>query len=262
MIPEWNPHPQNQLCNLRTFDHNLFRDFSIKPFFVVISGQFFNVEFLAVSEDELMNYFTHYEKLIVVKEEFGRGGNEVTIIKSAEFDPGKLIKGKNYVIQPYIEQLDVLRELHPGSVNTFRVKTFLELDGSISVRFVFFRFGTNGSRVDNLASSGKFLFFDAAGKPSESAFDKLCFEVGKKHGNTGFKFSDIRIPAYHEMLEKWKAAHRKFPYVRLIGWDFCIDKEGTPILLEWNADHPHIDTLEAKFGPFFPEWIRSFPSCY
>jgi len=255
ILPQWNPNPQNQLCNLKTFDHKLFTNFSLTPLFLRISDHFFNPEFHVVSEVELMDFFKNYDKLIVVKEEFGRGGKEVTILKSTEFESKKLKSGQNYVIQPFVEQYELLNRLNPNSVNTFRVNTFLEDDGSISVRFVFLRFGTNESKVDNLASGGNLLFFDLEGNPSDSAYDKLGFEIGEKHEKTGFEFSKLIIPRYKEMLEKCKEAHQKYPYVRLIGWDVCFDKEGNPILLEWNADRPHIDALEGKFGPFFPDFI-------
>jgi hypothetical protein len=252
-LPQWNPYPQNQLCNLKTFDHKLFSDFSLTPLFLRISGYFFNSEFQVVSLIELMNFFKNYDNDIVVKEEFGRGGKEVTIMKAVDFDPDKLRSGKNYVIQPFVEQFELLNRLNPNSVNTFRVNTFLEENGIISVKFVFLRFGTNESKVDNLASGGNLLFFDLDGKPSRFAYDKLGSEIGEKHEHTGFDFSKLIIPGYKVMLEKCREAHRKFPYVRLIGWDVCFDKDGNPILLEWNADRPHIDALEGKFGPFFSE---------
>ncbi len=257
ILPQWNPHPQNQLCNLKTFDHKLFIDFSLTPLFLRISDHFFNSEFQLVSEDELMNFFKNYDKVIVVKEEFGRGGEEVLFLKSGEFDPKKLRRGQNYVIQPFIEQYDLLNQLYPSSVNTFRVNTFLEENGSIHVRYVFLRFGSNSARVDNLSFGGKWIFFDMNGKPSDSAYDEHGLESGKTHENTGFEFSKLTIPRFHEMLEKCREAHRKYPYVRMIGWDVCIDKEGKPVLLEWNADQQNIFTFEGKFGPFFPDIVSS-----
>jgi len=257
MLPQWNPYPQNQLCNLKTFDHKLFTNFSLTPLFVKISDHFFNPEFQMVSEIELMDFFKNYDKLIVVKEEFGRGGHEVSILKSTEFEPKKLKRGQNYVIQPFVEQYELLNQLHPHSVNTFRVNTFLEENGSVSVRYAFLRFGSNGVKVDNLSSGGKWVFYDMEGKPSESAYDEHGLEVGKKHENTGFEFSKLIIPKFHEMLEKCKEAHRKFPYIKMIGWDVCFDKEGNPILLEWNADQQNIYAIEGNFGPFFPDIIAS-----
>lgn len=256
LLPKWNPYPHNMVCNFKTFDYRLFGDFVVKPVFSIISGQFFNSDFQWVSMRDAIAFLNEYNSTIVVKEEFGRGGKEVYFINSLEFEPEKLSKRKNYVIQPFIEQYKVLNELYPGSVNTFRVNTFIENDGSISIRFVMLRFGANGSKVDNLASGGKYLFLNSKGVPSEEAYDKLGFGIGSRHENTGYRFLDLEIPMYELMLEKCKDAHRKFPYVRLIGWDVCIDKTGVPRLLEWNADRPHLDTIEAKFGPLFPDFIK------
>lgn len=257
LLPHWNPYPQDQLCNLKTFDHQLFNNFSLTPLFLRISDHFFNPEFQMVSEAELMNFFKNYDRFVVVKEEFGSGGHEVSILRSNEFNPKKLKRGRNYVIQPFVEQYELLNRLNPNSVNTFRVNTFLEENGSISVRYAFLRFGTNEAKVDNLSSGGKWVFFDMEGRPSDSAYDAHGLEVGKKHENTGFEFSKLMIPGFHEMLIKCKEAHRKFPYVRLIGWDVCINKKGNPVLLEWNAGQQNIYAIEANFGPFFPDIIAS-----
>ncbi len=255
ILPHWNPHPQNQLCNLKTFDHRLFSGFSLTPLFLRISDHFYDKDFQLVSEEDVIGFFKKYDKYIVVKEEFGRGGEQVSFMKSEEFNPVMLRKGQNYVIQPFIEQYELLNQLYPKSVNTFRVNTFIEENGSVSVRYVFLRFGTNGARVDNLSYGGKWIYFDLNGKPSESAYDEHGTESGRKHENTGVEFSKLIIPCFQEMLEKCKEAHSKYPYVRMIGWDVCIDKEGNPVLLEWNADQQNIFTFEGKFGPFFADIV-------
>jgi hypothetical protein len=177
---------------------------------------------------------------------------------SSVFVPKILLNKTNCVIQPFVEQYEYLYILYPHSVNTLRVITFVEKDGSVTVRLVFLRFGANGSKVDNLASGGKYLIIDKNGIPSRFAYDDLGFEAGEKHENTGFKFSELEIPQYQDLLDKCIQSHMKFPYVRLIGWDVCITKDGTPKLLEWNADRPHIKTIEGKFGPLFKENFSFF----
>ncbi|GAP44997.1 sugar-transfer associated ATP-grasp [Lentimicrobium saccharophilum] len=253
LLPEWNPSPYNMVCNFKGFDHRIFENFALTPLFIVIRGNFYNSDYQMVSLDQVMLFFREYNKKVVVKEEFGRGGKEVRIFESADFGNIHIEKSKNYVIQPYIEQYQSLNDLYPDSVNTFRVNTFIERDGSISVRLVFLRYGSNGSKVDNLASGGRFIVFDTDGKPAKYACNKLGIDIGERHENTGYLFSELRFPMYGEMLEKCKVAHSRFPYVRIIGWDVCIDKAGVPVLLEWNAGRPHIDIIEGKFGPVFPE---------
>ena len=142
--------------------------------------------------------------------------------------------------------------MYPDSVNTLRVTTFIKNDGSVVVKFVALRFGVDGSKVDNLSSGGQFIYFDADGKPSNRAYDDLGIEIGDRHKNSGYLFSDLKIPMFQEVLEACIRAHRKYPYDRLVGWDVCINETGKPILLEWNTN-PGFRIFECVFGPFFPD---------
>ena len=193
---------------------------------------------------------------IVIKEEGGWGGRQVNIIHSSEFDGKSLNNRKNYVIQQYIKQYKVLNDLYPGSVNTFRITTFLKRDGSIVVKYVWLRFGSDGSKV--VTDDGYYLFFSLDGKPESKIYDwKFGIEIGEKHKNTGYLFSDIKIPMFEEMLRCCVTAHKKVPYARLIGWDVCITEAGIPKLLEWNSNNPDLPSQDARFGPFWKEEINS-----
>jgi hypothetical protein len=252
LLPKINPKKYGYLSDHKTFDYSLFGEFAVKPLFLFISGLFFSFEMKFLSVGKVKERLADYGESIVIKEETGLGGKEVYILHSSDFDVTKLNKNKNYIIQPYIKQYERLSELYPESVNTFRVTTFLRNDGKIDIKFVILRFGINNSRVDNLTLGGQYLFIDAEGKPNEVIYDyPLGFEIGASHINTGFKFSNLSIPAYHDMIKECKNAHKKYPYLRLIGWDVCIDSNGKPKLIEWNAFNPVFWPQEALFGPFW-----------
>lgn len=254
LLPKINPKPSFFLNDQKTYDYRLFGDFAVKPLFLFISGIFFNTDLEVVEKNKLKELMSLYDNFIVVKEEGGWGGMQVSIIHSSDFIPEKLMGGKNYVIQPFVKQYKVLSDLYPESVNTFRVNTFLKKDGSVIVKYVWLRFGADGAKIDNLTLGGNYLFFDLNGKPSDKIYDwNLGFETGDRHKNTGFLFSDVKIPMFQEILEKCKNAHKKYPYVRLIAWDVCIDISGEIKLLEWNANNPDFTIQEAKFGPFWPD---------
>lgn len=254
LLPRINPKNYGYISDQKTFDYKVFGDFAVKPLFYFISGMFLNHELNCIDKHQVIDMLLDYNKTIVVKEESGVGGEQVSIIHSSDLIMEDFNQSKNYVIQPYIEQYKILSDLYPNSVNTFRVTTYLKTDGSIHVKFVILRFGVNNSRVDNLSSGGQYLFFDSSGRPSNMVYDyKLGHEIGESHINTGYIFSNIKIPMFSEMLEKCKSAHKVYPYVRLIGWDVCITRSGEPKLIEWNAFNPVFWPVEARFGPF---WIE------
>lgn len=254
LLPALNPKPAVYMNNLKTYDYRLFEDFALVPLILVVSGIFFDASLKPLGREQLKKLLSDYNDIMVIKEEGGRGGMQIKILHSLDFNPEELKKNTNYVVQPYIKQYKVLNDLYPESVNTFRITTFLRKDGSVKILFVILRFGTNGLRIDNLSSGGHYLYFSLDGKPENAVYEQYTgVEIGRRHVNTGFIFSVIEIPMFKLMLEKCKNAHKKFPYTRLVGWDVCIDSTGKPILLEWNTEDVGFYPFEAKFGPFFPE---------
>ena len=251
--PKLNPPVYRDFGNLKTSDYKRFGDFAVEPLFVFVSGLFYNSKFELVKDEDLRKFLAAYDGNIVVKQEFGWGGKQVQFLHASEFDPESLQKDTNYVIQPQIKQYKVLHELHPDSVNTFRVTTFLKKDGSIDIVFVILRFGVDGSKVDNLVAGGQCIKMDINGKPAKMAYDDFGHEGGETHKNTGFRFAELEIPMYSEIIAKCKHAHQQNPYIRLIGWDVCLDESGTPKLLEWNTHRPTFDMEDALIGPFFPD---------
>ncbi len=251
--PKINPPVYSNISEMKTFDFMLFGEFALKPLFLFISGNFYSAELEVMKVSQVKSFLYEYNDLIVVKEELTMGGKSVRIIHSSDFKPEELKEPRNYVIQPYVKQFKMLNELYPESVNTLRITTHLKANGSVGIKFVVLRFGINGSKVDNLDFGGHYIYFNSEGKPSNTAYDKLGIEVGERHINTGYLFSNIRIPKFHKILDLCKTAHKKFPYVHLIGWDICINDLGEPKLLEWNAFRPGINIVDANFGPFWAE---------
>jgi len=251
--PRLNPKEYANIGDIRTLDHKRFGDFAIEPLVLYVSDNFYDADFRPFEEQELLKYLAEYDKTIVLKQEFGWGGKQVRLMHSSEFRPEQLQRGVNYIIQPFLKQHKILHDLYPDSVNTFRVKTFRKKDGSVEVLFTFLRFGIDGKKVDNTSVGGHCLFFDSAGNPAEISLDESGLEAGRKHKNTGFVFADLKIPMFQDMINICKSTHRKYPHVRLVGWDIAIDESGSPRLIEWNTQRPSFDLDDAVWGPFFPD---------
>jgi len=253
LLPSFNPEDYSKLSFIKTFDYRVFSEFAVKPLYLFISGHLFTADLKIVDNVQLREDLHKYDNYIVIKEEFGMGGKQVSVMHSSEFIPEKLKVTINYVIQPLIKQHSILNDLYPNSVNTFRVVTFLKTSGIVIIKSVALRFGTDGSVVDNLSSGGQYIYFDSSGNPSKLSYNYLGLCKGDKHINTEFSFADISIPMFDDILEKCKIAHTKYPYTRLIAWDVCINEEGEPKLLEWNTSNPGFSEYESVFGPFFPD---------
>lgn len=260
LFPKMNPLRFRYLSDTKTYDYQLFGEFAIKPLFIYISGIFYNTDFEVIDKNQLNAFLSEYNDTLVIKEEFGTKGKQIKFIHSSEFVPDSLNKNINYVIQPYVKQYKVLKDLYPDSLNSFRVTTYLKDNGEVDLIFVILRFGVDGVQVDNLSIGGHYIYFDPSGKPSDTSYygDLWCYKGEKKHKNTGFMFSEIKIPMYDRMLEECKKAHKKYPYLRLIGWDVCINDAGDPKLIEWNAINPGFWPFEGVFGPLWKEHSEIF----
>lgn len=53
------------------------------------------------------------------------------------------------------------------------------------------------------------------------------------------------------MLDIIKQYHIKLAHFKLIAWDFATDKDGNPVLIEYNLRFQVINFLEMNNGPLF-----------
>jgi hypothetical protein len=253
MEPKINPPAYSSVSEQKTFDYQFWGDFAVRPLFLCISGRYYDADLKVLDPAVLKKNLSEYNDILVIKEEFTMGGKNVQVIHSSEFTLEKLLKGRSYVIQPYIKQHKIINDVYPGSVNTIRVITFIDGKGIVGVKYTILRFGIDGSRVDNLSSGGQFLYIDESGKPSEFAYNTDGYNSGRKHKNTGYVFADLRIPVLDEIKRKCIEAHKKYPYVRLVGWDISYTESGELKLIEWNALRPGIEPIDTIFGPFWKD---------
>jgi len=260
VLPGLNPRYLSYISDQKSFDHVLFGDFAIRPLFVFISGNYYNADLELFEMGELKKFLSEYNDMLVVKEGRGTHGLQVRMVHSSEFDPAGLRAGINYVIQPFVKQYKTISDLYPHSINTFRAVTYLRPDGSIHVKSIILRFGINGMKIDNLSSGGHFIYFDASGKPTGNGYNLMGIIQGERHVNTGYRYSDMKLPMYQEIGRSCIAAHKKYPYLRVIGWDIFLNEKGEPKLIEWNAVNPGFHPEEALFGPLWSDDDGVFPT--
>lgn len=163
--------------------------------------------------------------------------------------------GKDIVVQEPIKQSQILSSLNPSSVNTIRVLSFLKKDGSVKIYSQFLRIGRKGSKVDNGFAGGIGCGINPDGSLKEFGFTSKG-EKFSHHPDTGVKIDSITIPGYIELLEKVKIFHPQFPNFRLISWDFALDEDNTPILIEFNIYCGGVFFNQIQDGPAFGEDTR------
>jgi len=167
----------------------------------------------------------------------------------------------DYLLQPIIEQHDVLKKLNPSSVNTIRIDTFL-LDGNVHHDGAVLRIGGGSGFIDNWAAGGFIARIDldtGALAPTARSKAKFGRQVIRAHPVTGVVLDGIRLPYWQQAKDLAARAALAVQPLRYVGWDVALTPQG-PVLIEGN--HPSdISMLQEGVGglaetPFGREVIR------
>jgi hypothetical protein len=168
-------------------------------------------------------------------------------------------KGLNWAIQERIKCHASISDIYPDSVNTFRIMTYIWKNKIYHVPAIM-RIGQGGANVDNAHAGGMFIAIDDDGTLHEKAFTEFKKEF-MEHPDTHLKFSNYKIDLFPKVLEIAKRCHSFIPQIGCINWDFTIDEQGNPILIELNIRGGGIWVFQMAhgcgiFGERTPEILR------
>lgn len=155
--------------------------------------------------------------------------------------------GKNFIIQEKIEQHADMAKLNPTSLNTLRVLSYRD-EKEVHILYVVVRIGRMGKQVDNETAGGINADIDIA---SGTILDCAYGTPAEKRIETtdcGTVLKGFAIPSFDKVVALVKELHQRLPYFNLIGWDFGIDQNDEPVLIEWNRAP---DLSQTAHGPAF-----------
>lgn len=142
----------------------------------------------------------------------------------------------NFVIEEKIEESDCLHNLNPSSCNTLRIHTWRNSHKE-KIEFIsaYVRIGRAGKFIDNASSGGITCQVLADGMLGEFSCTVNPYNIIEKT-DAGIVMSGYQIEGFKEMVETAVCAHSCLPMFGIIGWDICMDKNGTPTIIEFNPD--------------------------
>lgn len=143
-----------------------------------------------------------------------------------------------------------MSKLNESSVNTIRLLSFLDKNGKVKIYSSVVRMGVNNSKVDNASSGGITCGIEEDGRLKPIAYSANGQKFDE-HPNTHMKFNSIVIPNYSKLEELVQRLHIKLPHFRLLSWDFAVDVENDPILIEVNLRYGELDFHQLNNGPVF-----------
>lgn len=242
-------------------DREHYHTFDNKDEFYTLFGDLIGREWIHFSMDEKQKFLDFMENrdVVIVKPKDGTGGKGVEKLNKNEFS--SMQKMMEYmesihvgVVEDVIVQNEVMGSLHPNSINTLRIVTILN-DKGPHIVYAHVRIGNHGRPVDNLHSGGMFAPIDMdTGVVTFPAYDrdKKTYDV---HPLTDVAIKGFQIPLWKESKELCKAAAKRVPQMRYIGWDVAISDKG-PVLVEGN-NLPGYDIIQMP--PHTPDKIGMLP---
>jgi hypothetical protein len=154
---------------------------------------------------------------------------------------------KDFIVQEFLEQSDLLNSLNPSSVNTLRVVSYLNKEG-VHILVSVLRIGKSGSSIDNFSAGGILCGVLEDGYLKDKGYDPKGTQFTETA--TGIILKDCKIPNYDKVQEMTKSMHVKVPYFKIISWDIAINKSNMPVLIEYNTYKQGID-IQMVIGPLF-----------
>ncbi len=240
-------------------------------FLSCINGHFRTRESHLITKNEAICYISDLGECFIkptIDSNSGRGCRVLNIQKGVDIETGDTVDeilkhyGSNFNIQELIVNGDSIRKLHPESVNTIRITSYIWND---KVQFfpLLIRIGRGNNKLDNAHQGGIFVGVSDSGKLKRVAFTEFM-ETFEKHPDTNISFGEYMIPEVPEILEAVRRLHERIPQVGMISWDVTTDSNNNAVIVEMNLDGQAIWLTqmangEGAFGENTKEilkWIR------
>ena len=220
-----------------------------------IGGNIMDENYKIISINEMHNRLSP-DFSYVAKPSIGSGaGKGILIYKAGEKDNfEEFVKYvdsfKNCVVQKYATQHEQLSSIYSESLNSIRITTFFH-NGEAKTLSAIIRMGAGGNRVDNATAGGCFVGVDEKGYLKNVGFNDYG-ERFESHPTTGVPFEGHYLPNFDKLVHLAETLHNRLVnFSKLISWDFAIDAEGDPILIEKNLSHTGLSFHQQCNGPIF-----------
>ena len=223
----------------------------------LMNGYWVTPEWKIIDESHALSTIKSQNWVFIKKSIDSYGGSDIKYINPKEYteiEIKQILKelGKDIIIEKPIEQAEILASLNPSSVNSIRIYSFIDKNGKCHILQTSLRMGRSGANIDNASAGGIFCGVEENGRLKPMAYSTRDYKIFKKfHPDTKVEFSSIEIPNFFNLKKIVSSLHQQLPYFRLIAWDWAIDKNGNPILIEVNLRRGGLGVAQLPNGPLF-----------
>lgn len=207
---------------------------------VCSAGRFYDHKRSVVSREKICNDVKSLKHDLVIKPTVdSSSGKNIKFIQKEELAHIERELdgiGNDYIIQYAIEPHTVFSALNPSSINTLRVMTYI-LNDNIYHMPISCRMGSTNSKIDNIHAGGLVVGVEDTGRLLPTAYQLGYGDNDKKytiHPLSGIQFEQITLPCMTRVINAAYSAHAKLPRIGIVSWDFTVDKDENPVLIEAN----------------------------
>ncbi|PWH82401.1 hypothetical protein DIS18_09105 [Algibacter marinivivus] len=204
-----------------------------------------NKTYTVNNNNDLISFFSNIFKSYSLEELFlkplvGIGGDGIILLKKETLKQqieqnSKQLFSNSFIHQEKVEQHSDINKIHPKTLNTLRVLTYIDNNKNMQILSIVMRFGVGDNITDNVSAGGFYIPVNMKTGCIEGIGRQDLNEGGGifiKHPNSGVVLEGFKIPFFKESCELAKSAANHLP-CRLVGWDIAISKEG-PVIIEGN----------------------------
>ncbi len=225
-----------------------------------VNGWFLDHDYRHITEEEARKIMVGHLPLIVKPSMLSGEGKNLRLISDEKaVDEVFSAYDKDYLVQECIAQCDVFEQTNPHCVNAMRIVTAI-VNGEAKLLSGMLLTNTTDAIACNINKApGEgvvFLAIDDEGKFLETAYYENAKQI--KVLPNGFRYAGKQVPSYKEAVKLVLEAHNSMPMLGIIGWDVTIDKDGKPVVIEWNLRGIGMYHSQLTTGPLFGEYSDYF----
>ena len=170
---------------------------------------------------------------------------------------------KDYIIQEFIPQCELLNAFNSDSINTLRILTYRSFtDNEIKVLHTTLRVGKKGGITDASRTGGRFCGVLQDGSLKKQIYDAKGF-IYEDFNGINIVNNDFKIPNFNKVIECAKQSADPFYHHRILALDIMIDADNLPRLIEVNPIGQGMFIFQASLGPMFGEFTHEILNyCY
>ncbi|MBD5415547.1 MAG: hypothetical protein HDR46_04575 [Bacteroides sp.] len=209
----------------------------------VINGEMYDVDMHRIDLNSAINILRSYDDDIIIKPTTATSGGR-GISKIASHAPVDEIKrvlgeyGKNYICQGIVRQSQSTAVFNSTSLNTFRVNT-ININGRTTCECLMMRHGLQGSVVDNFAVGGVVCGMTKDGAYNGKNYNTKLQQLTHLQDKTQYK--ELSVPNISAVLTAAIDSHQRYmPHIGHAAWDFALDENEQPVMIEVNLMLPGI----------------------